>query len=446
MVVPDLSDVELPESFDDASLPPMPGPPVGPGVPSGMSPEGAVEPLKPIVPTIPAHLAGVLEPPPALELPVPERTNDVPAIDPSLEAAEGEFPDAGVPPLPSVTRESAPETPPAPPLPPPAEELIQPSPEGFETPAPPSRTLPEANMPDVEPSSGEFSPPIPPAALNHSEDRPVEPLAFEPEESPTDNGPGGMTLPPLPGGGRAAADGPPDRVAGRVEDVVGRLSSNGLDLPDQVEREVEEIARRQREEVRGPGGGVSSGLGEQPDVGTGYGLGDEGMFGGSSTTQYGMQEERIELPRPPSPTQARPIRAIPVPEEFVSLQPRQWEPSRKVWAAPATAHGPLYFQDAVLERYGQSVEQALGPHWGRYASYPLDDPKQSRQRNQILQPFYSMGLFAGQVALLPYNLLVDPPWEPEYDLGYYRPADRIPPDTYYLPTHGIGPPLHGRNY
>jgi hypothetical protein len=106
---------------------------------------------------------------------------------------------------------------------------------------------------------------------------------------------------------------------------------------------------------------------------------------------------------------------------------------------------PLYFQDAVLERYGQSAEQALGPI-GRFFSYPLDDPRQSNQRNQILQPFYSIGLFGLQVGLLPYNLFVDPPWEAEYDLGYYRPGDRIPTDSTYLPLHGVGPALRGRQY
>ena len=79
-------------------------------------------------------------------------------------------------------------------------------------------------------------------------------------------------------------------------------------------------------------------------------------------------------------------------------------------------------------------------------TYPLDDPTQSKQRNQLFQPLYSIGLFAAQIAALPYNLVVDPPWEAEYDLGYYRPGDRIPPDTYYLPWHGVGPPLHSRDY
>lgn len=154
---------------------------------------------------------------------------------------------------------------------------------------------------------------------------------------------------------------------------------------------------------------------------------------------------RLELPRAPSPTEARPLRRIPVPEEFVTLGKREWDPNRKYWAAAGTCHMILYFQDPVLERYGQGVEQSLGPI-GRYFSYPLDDPKQSNQRNQILQPFYSIGKLCFQVGTLPYKLVVDPPWEAEYDLGYYRPGDRIPPDTIMITPYGVGPPLKGRQY
>jgi hypothetical protein len=134
-----------------------------------------------------------------------------------------------------------------------------------------------------------------------------------------------------------------------------------------------------------------------------------------------------------------------VPEEFVPLAPRQWSPTRKYFIASATCHMPLYFQNPVLERYGQSIEVALGPA-GRFASYPLDDPTQSKQRNQLLEPLFSAGLFMFQLGTLPYRMIVDPPWEAEYDLGYYRPGDRIPVDTYYLPIHGVGPPLRGSRY
>jgi hypothetical protein len=156
-------------------------------------------------------------------------------------------------------------------------------------------------------------------------------------------------------------------------------------------------------------------------------------------------QTQLDISRAPSPAEARPIKAIPVPEDWVPLPPRTWVAQRKYWAAAATCHLPLYFQDPVLERYGHSVEQFVGPI-GRYFTYPLDDPTQSTQRNQILQPFFSIGLFAFQIAALPYNVLMDPPWEAQYDLGYYRPGDNIPTDTYWLPLHGYGPPLRGSNY
>lgn len=195
-------------------------------------------------------------------------------------------------------------------------------------------------------------------------------------------------------------------------------------LSPETQRRIEEIARRQDEDARRlPPQGAGLGSASRPDP-----------------TQTGLV-----LPRAPSPTEARPIRAIPVPGDFVPLEPRSWAPGRKYWAAAGTCHMPLYFQDAVLERYGQSVEQSFGP-LGRCFSYPLDDPRQSNQRNQLLQPFYSAGMFALQIGALPYNVLMDPPWEAQYDLGYYRPGDRIPPDTYYLPWTGTGPPLRGSRY
>jgi hypothetical protein len=197
-------------------------------------------------------------------------------------------------------------------------------------------------------------------------------------------------------------------------------------LSPDLRRQVEEIAQRDEESLRrnGPPDRLpSAGAGVAPPA----------------------PSTRLEISRAPSPTEARPLRAIPVPEEFVPLPPREWSPNRKYFAAAATCHMPLYFQDAALERYGHNVEQFAGP-LGRFATYPVDDPTQSNQRNQILQPFFSIGLFAAQIALLPYNLVMDPPWESEYDLGYYRPGDLVPTDVYYLPFTGVGPPLHGKHY
>jgi hypothetical protein len=198
-------------------------------------------------------------------------------------------------------------------------------------------------------------------------------------------------------------------------------------LNDRLHRDLERIAQRSSDADRQPGG---------PAI-------DPSDPNAPTTPSQGST--RLAIERAPSPTEARPLRRIPVPEDFVPLGQREWNPNRKYWAAAGTCHMILYFQDPVLERYGQGVEQALGPA-GRYFSYPLDDPKQSNQRNQILQPFWSMGKFCFQVGTLPYKLVVDPPWEAEYDLGYYRPGDRIPPDTIMITPTGVGPPLKGRNY
>ncbi len=156
-------------------------------------------------------------------------------------------------------------------------------------------------------------------------------------------------------------------------------------------------------------------------------------------------QTQVDISRAPSPAEARPIRAIPVPEDWVPLGRREWSAQRKYWAAAATCHMPLYFQDPMLERYGHSVEQYFGP-LGRYMSYPVDNHTQSTQRQQMAQPFFSVGLFLWQVATWPYALVVDPPWEAQYDLGYWRPGDAIPTDLYYQPLHGMGPPFVGRNY
>jgi hypothetical protein len=214
-------------------------------------------------------------------------------------------------------------------------------------------------------------------------------------------------------------------------------------LSDDLKREVEQIAQRQEEMSRrrqrmsaAPGARGGNAGAAPADIGP--------FSNRDGSADYGSQTQ-VDISRAPSPAEARPIHAIPVPEDYVPLAPRDWSPQRKYWAAAATCHMPLYFQDAALERYGHSVEQFFGPA-GRYLTYPVDDPTQSTQRVQILQPVFSAGLFAFQIAALPYNLIVDPPWEAEYDLGYYRPGDQIPTDVYYLPLHGVGPPLKGKRY
>jgi hypothetical protein len=200
-------------------------------------------------------------------------------------------------------------------------------------------------------------------------------------------------------------------------------------LKPRLRREVEEIARKMESELQSQPGGAPA-----PPT----------ALRDTSPTDLKTQFQ-LDISRAPSPAEARPIKAIPVPEDWVPLGQRNWAPQRKYWAAAATCHLPLYFQDPMLERYGHNVEQFVGPV-AKYLSYPVDDPRQSTQNNQVIQPFFSAGLMALQIVALPYNLVMDPPWEPQYDLGYYRPGDLVPTDTYWLPLHGYGPPLRGNNY
>ena len=91
------------------------------------------------------------------------------------------------------------------------------------------------------------------------------------------------------------------------------------------------------------------------------------------------------------------------------LAPQQRSPDAQVtfktWRSPDMVHNPLYFEEANLERYGNTR--------GR------------------LQPFYSGLHFFSAVATLPYKKGVRPPRDCEFSLGHYRPGDCNPA---YRPT------------
>jgi hypothetical protein len=72
----------------------------------------------------------------------------------------------------------------------------------------------------------------------------------------------------------------------------------------------------------------------------------------------------------------------------------------KTWRSPNLKHKPLYFEDAALERQGQSL------------------PK--------MQPVLSAARFYSSVLLLPQKALVTPPTECVYPLGHGRPGDCAP--------------------
>lgn len=85
----------------------------------------------------------------------------------------------------------------------------------------------------------------------------------------------------------------------------------------------------------------------------------------------------------------------------VVFESRHWPLITYTWKASALCHKPLYFEEVQLERYGHSP----GP---------------------IVEPLLSAAHFFVTVPLLPYYMGVDPPFECQYSLGYYRPGDCAP--------------------
>ncbi len=454
--------IPAPPDADPASLPPLASAPAAEPTPAPADLAPPVEPTPAPVPTpAPAPVPAAVAAPTPTPAPAPAETEPGLVLPP--------FPDE--PALPKVNGDAAvapASTTPAPvetpaPAPAPVASAPAPAPVVEPTPAPvavasagPLSTPPpvisdpvldEASLPPL-PSSPAMTPPVEtpaPNPLPEPAPAPATAPAPAPEPAPVPEArPTPAPEPPLPPPAETLAPGassqpvvgvdtPPSTSGGMRKDTLipERASEYRSTLSPDLQREVDRIAARQEEEMR---------RSPQPTFNP-----DPNATPEAAAPSNGTASTRLEISRAPSPTEARPIRAIPVPEEFVPLPKREWDANRKLWSAAATCHLPLYFQDASLERYGYSVEQHFGP-FGRFLSVPLDDPRQSKQRNQIAQPFFSIGLFCAQIALLPYNMIVDPPWEAEYDLGYYRPGDRVPTDVYYLPLTGVGPPLKGSNY
>jgi hypothetical protein len=79
---------------------------------------------------------------------------------------------------------------------------------------------------------------------------------------------------------------------------------------------------------------------------------------------------------------------------------RMWGSMALAWEASSYCHGPLYFEEINLERYGYSFG--------------------------IAQPVVSMAHFFGRLPALPYLMTVDKPTECDYTLGYFRPGCPAP--------------------
>jgi hypothetical protein len=84
-----------------------------------------------------------------------------------------------------------------------------------------------------------------------------------------------------------------------------------------------------------------------------------------------------------------------------AFQPRRWQKVTFTWAAAATSHKPIYFEDEQMERYGN----CFGP---------------------VTQTTVSAVRFFAMAPLVPYFMGVNPPNEEIYDLGQYRPGSCAP--------------------
>lgn len=353
---------------------------------------------------------------------------------------------AELPPLPTTAAETA-EMPPLPT----AATAESPASSEAMPPLPGSAETPKSVEPAVNPDSLPKLPDTPPAptavaddSLPNLPESPVRTAQADPGDARANLG-SGDSLPPLPADEIAGVPAPTGTLANTARAETPTFSRRLLSgLSDSQRREIEELARLQLERS----GGTTPGLSPLDSPAREAGDSPRVPLPARNTSMFGATDDplvRLELPRAPSPAEARPIRAILLPEQFDTLKQREFEPRRKMWASAATAHYPLYFQDPSLERYGISVEQRMG-RGGRKLTYPIDDPKESKLRNQIATPFFSSGLFALQIATWPFRAIADPPWESTYDLGYYRPGDLVPEDTVVIPWKGVGPLFRGNGY
>jgi hypothetical protein len=79
---------------------------------------------------------------------------------------------------------------------------------------------------------------------------------------------------------------------------------------------------------------------------------------------------------------------------------RNWMAYTYFWEASGSVSNPLYFEEPNLERYGYQFG--------------------------CLQPAVSAAHFFATIPLMPYKMVVHPPHECVYSLGYYRPGDCAP--------------------
>ena len=84
-----------------------------------------------------------------------------------------------------------------------------------------------------------------------------------------------------------------------------------------------------------------------------------------------------------------------------SLRGENWIRLHYHWAATCNRYRPLYFEDAMLERHGQT-------------------------RHPLIQPVVSGTRFFLTFPALPYAAVVDSPWPARSVLGHFRPGSGAP--------------------
>jgi hypothetical protein len=88
--------------------------------------------------------------------------------------------------------------------------------------------------------------------------------------------------------------------------------------------------------------------------------------------------------------------------------PRNFPDLGMCWTPPHTQYYPLYFEDPALERYGHT-------------------------HHHLIQPIISSARMSGQLVMMPYQMVMVPPWELHSPLGWYRPGDVVPKLHYPFP-------------
>lgn len=107
---------------------------------------------------------------------------------------------------------------------------------------------------------------------------------------------------------------------------------------------------------------------------------------------------------------------------------RPWMPQNCEWAAPATKHLPLLFEEPNLERMGYLDA----------CTFDALTDEECVWTEECLQPLSSGLRFLGNAAIIPYRCGYQPPCEPVYTLGHDRPGSPVCYRKHHLPLSARG--------